>query len=72
MQASVQGARAEEKVSWLHEKLQETGTFLQNEKLEHERSPEGPRRMVCRAVGILDAKGVHRCLTPRRALLNNR
>merc|ERR1719240_1776896 len=31
-------SKAEEKVSWLHEKLQETETLLMNEKMEHSRS----------------------------------
>jgi hypothetical protein len=31
-------SKAEEKVSWLHEKLQETETLLLNEKMEHSRS----------------------------------
>merc|ERR1719217_372293 len=31
-------AKAEEKVSWLHEKLQETETLLVNERMEHARS----------------------------------
>merc|ERR1719443_851548 len=31
-------SKAEEKISWLHEKLQETEVLLQNERLEHSRS----------------------------------
>merc|ERR1719379_2391812 len=31
-------SKAEEKVSWLHEKLQETETLLMNERMEHSRS----------------------------------
>merc|ERR1719217_433421 len=31
-------SKAEEKVSWLHEKLQETETLLVNERMEHARS----------------------------------
>jgi hypothetical protein len=50
-------AKAEEKLSWLHTKLQESDLKLQNEKLEHSRSRRKLEAMPAKGSGFYSTTG---------------